>query len=63
MAGNCCYDNYRGHWGNEKELNRFRQRYAVEKATIEARRLGRSVFEQPLEDGTIRLTISAGVDA
>lgn len=61
-TGKLHYDNYQGYWGDEKELDRFKQRYAVEKATIEAHRLGRSVLEQPLEDGTIKLTISAGVD-
>ena len=62
-SGRLHYDNYGGLWGNESELDRFRQRYACEKATQEARRLGRSVIEQSLSDGTIKLTISAGVDA
>jgi hypothetical protein len=62
-SGRLHYDNYGGLWGNELELDRFKQRYAVEKATQEARRLGRSVIEQTLTDGTIRLEISAGVDA
>lgn len=62
-TGNLHYDNFEGHWGDANELDRFKQRYAVEKATMEARRLGRSVFEQPLEDGTIKLTISTGADA
>src|SRR5687768_9177264 len=44
-TGKLHYDNYQGRWGEERELNRFKQRYAVEKATIEARRMGRSVFE------------------
>jgi hypothetical protein len=30
---------------------------AVEKAKIEARKRGHSVFEQPLADGSIKLTI------
>ena len=62
-TGKLHYDNYQGRWGDEKELDRFKQRYAIEKATIEARRLGRSVIEQSLSDGTVKLTISAGVDA
>ena len=62
-SGRLHYDNYGGVWGDVKELDRFKQRYAVEKATIEARKLGRSVLEQSLPDGTVKLTISAGVDA
>ena len=54
-TGKLHYDNYQGRWGAEKELDRFKQRYAVEKATIEARRLGRSVLEQSLSDGTVKL--------
>ena len=34
--------------------------YAVEKARIEARRQGHSVTEQPLADGSIKLTIQVG---
>ena len=63
VSGNMHYDNFGGRWGSETELDRFKQRYAVEKATMEARRLGHAVFEQPLEDGTIKLTIHAGVNA
>ena len=40
-----------------KELDRFLQSYAVEKATLEARRRGHSISEQPLADGSIKLTI------
>ncbi len=61
-TGRLIYDNYSGVWGDEKELDRFKQRYAVEKATIEARRLGRSVLEQQLADGSVKLTISVGAD-
>ncbi len=38
----------------------FLQRYAVEKATLEARRRGHAVAEQSLPDGSIRLTIHVG---
>lgn len=61
--GRLIYDNFEGHWGDPKELDHFKQRYAVEKATIEARRLGRSVVEQQLADGSIKLTISVGAEA
>ena len=36
------------------------QAYACEKAKIEARRRGHSVVEQPLADGSIRLSIRVG---
>ena len=54
------YDNYEGRWGDPKQLDRFLQGYAVEKARLEARRKGHSVFEQPLSDGSIKLTIRVG---
>ena len=54
------YDNYEGHWGDPLQLDRFLQGYAVEKAKLEARRQGHTVFEQPLSDGSIKLTIQLG---
>ena len=54
------YDNYEGRWGDPKQLDRFLQGYAVEKAKLEARKKGHSVFEQPLSDGSIKLTIRVG---
>ena len=54
------YDNYEDCWGDLKHLHRFLQGYAVEKAKLEARKKGHSVFEQPLGDGSIRLTIQVG---
>lgn len=51
------YDNFGGRWGPQKELDRFMQAYAVEKAKIEARKQGRTVSEQTLADGSIKLTI------
>ena len=56
-TGELKYDNYSGVWGDPRELERFLQAYAVEKAKVEARRQGHSVSEQPLADGSIRLTI------
>ena len=57
LTGVVRYDNYGGAWGEQKELNRFLQMYACEKAKIEARRQGHTVTEQPLADGSIKLTI------
>ena len=54
------YDNYEGRWGDPKHLDRYLQGYAVEKAKLEARKKGHSVFEQPLSDGSIKLTIQVG---
>lgn len=51
------YDNFGGRWGEQAELDRFMQAYAVEKAKIEARKQGHSVTEQALTDGSIKLTI------
>jgi len=59
-TGELRYDNYGGSWGPQEHLDRFMQAYAVEKAKIEARRRGHSVVEQPLEDGSIKLSITVG---
>ena len=58
--GNVKYDNYGGAWGQQGELDRLVQAYAVEKCRIEARRAGHSVTEQTLSDGAIKLTIGVG---
>src|SRR3954452_20597188 len=59
-TGELAYDNYGGAWGQPEQLDRFVQAYAVEKAKLEARRRGHSVIEQPLADGSIKLTIQVG---
>jgi hypothetical protein len=56
-SGTLKFDDYGGAWGDQKELNRFLQMYACEMAKIEARRHGHMVTEQPLADGSIKLTI------
>ena len=56
-TGTLKFDNYGGAWGQQKELNRFLQAYACEKTKLEARRRGHTVCEQPLADGSIRLSI------
>lgn len=56
-SGGLKFDNYGGSWGKQEELDRFLQAYACEKAKVEARRRGHSVLEQPLADGSIKLTI------
>jgi hypothetical protein len=59
-TGKLAYDNYNGRWGDQKELDRYMQGYAVEKAKIEARKKGHSVTEQQLEDGSIKVVVQVG---
>ena len=59
-TGQVRYDNYEGAWGDPKHLDAFLQAYAVEKAKIEARKRGHSVFEQSLPDGSVKLVIQIG---
>ena len=59
-SGHVRYDNYEGAWGDQVQLDRFMQIYAVEKARIEARKKGHQVTEQALADGSIKLTIRVG---
>jgi hypothetical protein len=56
-SGALKYDHFGGRWGDPRHLQAFQQMYAVEKATLEARKGGHSVTEQPLPDGSIRLSI------
>lgn len=56
-TGEIKLDDYGGVWGNRLQLDRFLQAYAVERARCEARRQGHTVTEQPLADGSIKLTI------
>ena len=60
QTGQLQYDNYQGHWGEQKHLNSFLQAYAVCKATIEARKKGHTCSETRLEDGSIRVTVRVG---
>lgn len=52
VSGSVKYDNFIGNWGEDAQLQKVLQSYAVEKAKIEARRQGHSVTEQPLADGS-----------
>lgn len=54
------FDNYNGHWGAQKELDKFLQAYAVEKAIYEAQKGGYSVYEETLDDGSIKLNLTGG---
>ena len=59
-TGEAQYHNYGGKWGDQKQLDRFLQSYAVEATKVQARKKGFSVTEQPLQDGSIKLTINVG---
>jgi hypothetical protein len=59
-SGEVKFDNYNGAWGKPEELDKLLQGYAVEKARIEARRMGHSLTEQKLDNGSIKLTIQVG---
>jgi len=56
-TGQLKFDNFKGRWGNQSELDTFMQSYAVEKAKLESRRRGHTTAEQTLPDGSIKLTI------
>ena len=60
-TGETKFDNYGGRWGHQERLDEFLQAYAVEKTKLEARRSGYSVIEQPLIDGSVKLTLTQGV--
>ncbi len=59
-TGEAKYDNYGGKWGEQAQLDRFLQAYAVEKTKIECRRKWHSVTEQPIADVSIKLTVQVG---
>ncbi len=59
-SGEARYDNFSGAWGEQKELDKLLQAYAVEKVRVEARRSGHALTEQPLPDGSVRLLIHSG---
>ena len=57
LSGVIHYDNFEGRWGDQEQLDRFLQLYAVEKANLEARKKGYTVSEHSLQDGSIKLNI------
>ncbi len=62
-SGRVQFDNFEGRWGEQRELDRLMQAYPCERAKLEARRNGHTVTEQPLADGSIKLTVHVGGDA
>jgi hypothetical protein len=59
-TGKMDFDNFEERWGEQKELDNFLQKYAVEKARIEGRKRGHLVTEQQLADGSIKVTVLVG---
>jgi hypothetical protein len=59
-TGSARFDNYGGQWGDPKQLDRFLQLYAVERAKLEGRKKGYQITERALTDGGIKLQISEG---
>ena len=58
--GQVQFDNFSGRWGAQHELDRLMQGYAIEKTRNEACRQGHTLTEQPLADGSVKLTIQVG---
>ena len=56
-TGQLQFDDYEGRWGERRHLDALLQTYAVELAKLAARRNGHAVTEQPLSDGSIKLTV------
>jgi hypothetical protein len=62
-TGQLRYDNYQGRWGSQEVLDKFIVAYTVSRIKIESRKNGHSVVEQPLDNGSIKLTVSVGGEA
>ncbi|MEK6238949.1 MAG: DUF1257 domain-containing protein [Planctomycetales bacterium] len=62
-TGDVRFDTYQGKWGEEQQLHRFLQTYAVEKTKLEARKQGYTVTEQSLKNGSVKLNVITGGQA
>ncbi len=58
--GRVTFDNFRGSWGEQVELDRLMQAYAVERTRLEAQRKGHCLSESKMASGAIKLTIHVG---
>lgn len=56
-TGQLRYDNFGGRWGDQSQLDRLLQIYAVEKAKLEARKQGYGVSERTLDNGSILVQV------
>ena len=59
-SGQVKFDNFKGRWGDQVQLDRFLQIYAAEKVKIESRKRNQIVTETQLADGSIKLTVQLG---
>lgn len=59
-TGTVHFDNFNGAWGDQKELDRFLQSYAIERARLEARKQGYDITETAMTDGSVKVTIHTG---
>ena len=59
-TGQAKFDTFGGRWGDQAQLERFLQHYAVEKIKIESRKKGHTCTEQQLADGSVKLSVNVG---
>jgi hypothetical protein len=57
LTGAVRFDDFGGHWGDRRQLDRFVQMYSVEKTKLEARKRGYQLSEEQLADGSIKVQI------
>ncbi len=57
QTGEVRYDTFEGRWGDQRELDKLLQMYAIEKCRLAARQKGYAVTEQQLPDGSVKLQI------
>lgn len=63
QTGQAKFDTFGGRWGDQAQLEKFLQQYAVEKTKIESRKAGHTCTEQQLADGSVKLSINVGGSA
>lgn len=59
-GGKIEFNNFEGRWGDQAELNKFLQAYAIERTKLEARRKGYAVTECSIADGNVKVTVHVG---
>jgi hypothetical protein len=59
-TGELSYDNYKGNWGNAKELNQLLQEYAVATCENFSTSVGGELHRQNLPNGEIEISITMG---
>jgi hypothetical protein len=59
-TGSLHFDTFNGRWGDEKQIDKFCQQYAVEAAREEARTRNWTIEETTLADGSIQCVLNTG---